>query len=56
MAHEPIEVWCIPLGEGGKEGEPRLEEVIIPDDAYVKKMLHKYGKMPKKIVIRQVEQ
>lgn len=56
MAIEPIEVWCIRLGEDGKECEPILDEVIIPNEADVKRMLNKYGKLPKKIVIKQVKQ
>lgn len=33
MAHEPIEVWCIPLDENGKEGRPFLRELILPKNA-----------------------
>ena len=33
MAYEPIEVWCIPLDENGKEGQPFLRELILPKNS-----------------------
>ena len=51
MAYEPIEVWCIPLGEDGKEGEPILRELILPKNADKKSTSGKRIK----VVIKEVK-